>query len=593
MSREIEKIAEDLFEKVRSRFENVNLGDEAAKATNDPEKARFFNFDYVTNEENHGNVTISIIDENNLKIYFSKNISDNLEGQELDNWYSFLKELRYFAKRNLLTFDTRDISRSNLNIKDLKQVSKADSTLTTQDVAISESRLYGTHMISYENVGPARIMIKHTESVNPEQRGSRARHINAIYVENAQGERFKMQHNKLSGARAMARHVAEGGIPYDDVGQHINSMIQEMSDLGRFVRVMKHRTFEDNTAVKMVEAAANYYQGMNRQLNYLKGSRAYRNFVESFEPNKQQLDEVDVNELKERFVKKVFDDRMMAALPLVNKAYQLQEQAKHKQLESVKDIVEHRADLQLIENEGMDEYFKALSFARPADLVVRILEDIAKRGAAIPEVAEFAKHWAANFNMVNEDSDKELKENQALAVKLATHYIRDLRNLHEGLRVSRTDYNLVDFDSGEMLEEGTWALPESPEEVQALQALMSQPLEVGVDAENATSALYELIGDDELFDRLNDLADAEGPRADARDTIKYFLQQEMPGLAAKLNFGDAEMDQATNVASPAQPAPPAQPTAANTPPGQNSGGVVSEELRAIARLAGLQSFMVK
>lgn len=593
MSREIEKIAEDLFEKIRSRFENVSLGDEAAKATNDPEKARFFNFDYTVDDENHGNVTVSIIDENNLKIYFSKNISANLDEKQLHDWYEFLKELRYFAKRNLLTFDTRDISRSNLNIKDLKQVSKADGTLTTKDVAISESRLYGTNMVSYENVGSARIMIKHTESVNPDQRGSRSRHINAIYVENAQGERFRMQHNKLSGARAMARHIAEGGIPYDDVGQHINSMIQEMADLGRFVRVMKHRTFEDNTAIKMVEAAANYYQGMNRQLNYLKGSRAYKHFLEAFEPAKQQLDEVDVNELKERFVKKVFDDRMMAALPLVNKAYQLQEQAKQKQLESVKDIIEHRADLQLIENEGMDEYFKALSFARPADLVVRILEDIAKRGAAIPEVAEFAKHWAANFNMVNEDSDKELKENQALAVKLATHYVRDLRNLHEGLRVSQSDYNLVDFDSGEMLEEGTWALPESPEEVQALQALMAEPLEVGVDAENATSALYELIGDDELYDRLNDLADAEGPRADARDTIKYFLQQEMPGLASKLNFGDAEMDQSINAAPPAQPTAPAQPTGPNQPPGQTSGGIVSEELRDIARLAGLQSFMVK
>ena len=593
MSRETEKIAEDLFEKIRSRFENINLGDDKAKSTNDPEKAKFFNFDYVINDQNHGNVTVSLIDENSLKVYFSKNISDNLEDQELQEWYKFLQELRYFAKRNLLTFDTRDISRSILNIKDIKQVSQADSTLQTSDVKISESRLYGTNMISYENVGPARIMIKHTESVNPEQRGSRARHINAIYVENAQGERFKMQYNKLSGARAMARHIAEGGIPYDDFGQHINSMIQEMADLGRFVRVMKHRTFEDNTAAKMVEAAANYYQGMNRQLNYLKGSRAYRNFLESFEPNKQQLDEVDVNQLKERFVKKVFDDRMMAALPLVNKAYQLQEQARTKQIESVRNIIENRAQLQLIENEGMDEYFKALSFARPTDLVVRILEDIAKRGAAIPEVAEFAKHWAANFNMVNEDSDQELKENQALAVKLATHYIRDLRNLHEGLRVSQEDYHLVDFDSGEILEEGTWALPDSPEEIQTLQTLMSQPLEVGVDAENATSALYELIGDDELFDRLHDLADAEGPRADARDTVKYFLQQEMPGLASKLNFGDAEMDQAVNMTPPPAPEQPAQPTAPNQPPGQSSGGVVSEELRDIARLAGLQSFMVK
>ena len=48
MSREIEKIADDLFEKIRTRFENLNLGDNKAKATSDPKKARFFNFDYIS-----------------------------------------------------------------------------------------------------------------------------------------------------------------------------------------------------------------------------------------------------------------------------------------------------------------------------------------------------------------------------------------------------------------------------------------------------------------------------------------------------------------------------------------------------------------
>ena len=43
--REIDKIAEGLFEKIRDRFEDVSLGNDNAKATSDPEKARFFNFD--------------------------------------------------------------------------------------------------------------------------------------------------------------------------------------------------------------------------------------------------------------------------------------------------------------------------------------------------------------------------------------------------------------------------------------------------------------------------------------------------------------------------------------------------------------------
>ena len=53
--KEIESIASALFDKVRSRFTNVTLGNEKAEAENDPEKARFFNFDYVDqNGKNYG-----------------------------------------------------------------------------------------------------------------------------------------------------------------------------------------------------------------------------------------------------------------------------------------------------------------------------------------------------------------------------------------------------------------------------------------------------------------------------------------------------------------------------------------------------------
>ena len=607
MSREIEKILQDLFEKVRSRFENINLGDEKAKATNDPEQARFMNFNYVVNGEDFGNVTISLIDENSLKVYFSKNISKKLDSEQRQQWYAFLKDLRYFAKRNLLTFDTRDITRSNLQVKDLRQVGKADSTLDAADVNINESRMYGTAKHSFENIGSARLRILHTESVDPDARGGRTRHINAIYVENAQGERFKLEHNKLSGARAMARHISEGGIPYDDIGQHITGMIQEMSELGRFVRVMTRRTFEDSTTATMVTAATNYYHGMNRQLNYLKGSRAYRAFLENFEPQAEQLDEVDVNELKEKFVKKIFDDRMTAALPHVYKAYQLHERAQQRQVELVRDVVENRAPLRLLANEGMDEYIRALNFSDKNELVVRVLEDIASRALATPELAEFARHWATNFNTVTESSLPATRENQALAVQLATHYIRDLRNLKEGLRIQANEIDYIDFDSGsEIIEEGTWALPKTPEELQELQTLMAQPLEVGTDAENATGALYDLIGDDELFDRLTDLAEISGPRADAREVVRQFLKDEMPGLAKKLGlYQETDPDQ-----DPAQQQIPGQPPQAGAPataqsqqpnPGTTGGtgmdtpqgAHAAESVDRLVQLAGIRSILIK
>jgi hypothetical protein len=43
----IERIAEELFDKIRSRFEHVVLGDEKTDETDDPELARFFKFYYI------------------------------------------------------------------------------------------------------------------------------------------------------------------------------------------------------------------------------------------------------------------------------------------------------------------------------------------------------------------------------------------------------------------------------------------------------------------------------------------------------------------------------------------------------------------
>jgi hypothetical protein len=590
MAQDIDKIAEALFEKVRSRFEDVSLGDDKAQATAAPEKARFFNFNYTSKSgEEFGNITLSIIDNDSLKIYFSKNISDKLDPDQLKEWYAFLYEMRKFARRNLMTFDTRDITRSNLNIKDIQQVTHADSTFDSNDVKVTESRLYGTPKHSFENIGSARIRIVHTESVNPEVRGSRARHINAIYVENSQGERFKLEHNKLSAARAMARHISEGGNPYDDVGSFINETVKEMNELGTFVRGMRRRVFEDNVTKTMVEAAVAHYNQLHQQLNSLRGTRSYNQFIESFEPQATQLDEMDMNDLKERFVKKIFDDRMTAALPHVYKAYQLHEQRKQNQIQSITDIIEGQSVLALATNEGMDEYMKMLRFSDPSTLVKSVLEDIANRATTMPEVAEFAKHWATQYDTITEDDSQ--SHSRTLAVQLATHYLRDLRNLKENHNLRyQAEYQVAeDLDPGvDLLDEGTWAIPETPEDLQQLQQLLSKPLPFGMDATNVTSVLYDIIGDDSLFDTLHDLVDDLGEDADAVPAIKEWLKDNLPGIYQKLSLDTSEFD--TPPAQPApQPAPPPQPTAANTPAGQNSGGIVSEDadLVQMLRIAGL------
>ena len=329
--REINKIAEALFEKVRDRFEDVSLGDEKAKATSNPEDARFFNFDYVMDGQNYGNITLSLIDEISLKVYFSKNISQRIDGEQRQKWYAFLRELREFAKRNLLSFEPRDITRHTLKHRDIQQVSKADSTYTKDEV-VSEGRMYGTTRSSYENDGNVRIIVRHSDYIDPERRGDRSRKIRAIYLENSEGERLKLPMNNLRYARAMARHVSEGGSMHDEFGSHITEIAEACSKLRPFKNSMRRRTFEDGETQTMVEAAFEYHALLNNTLKRMSGRKGYNSCKEAWTANESLLaDDIDLDALRERFVKRVYNDQMDQALPLVQKAYEMKKQNKFAQ----------------------------------------------------------------------------------------------------------------------------------------------------------------------------------------------------------------------------------------------------------------------
>jgi hypothetical protein len=99
------------------------------------------------------------------------------------------------------------------------------------------------------------------------------------------------------------------------------------------------------------------------------------------------------------------------------------------------------------------------------------------------------------------------------------------------------------------LSEGTWALPETPEQQEKLNQLMSAELIVGPDAINATEQLYDLVGDDELFDILNDLADKSQGRANCWD------DSDVQRRLAELGVQTPQSTQAAPAAVPQDTAP--------------------------------------
>ena len=105
----------------------------------------------------------------------------------------------------------------------------------------------------------------------------------------------------------------------------------------------------------------------------------------------------------------------------------------------------------------------------------------------------------------------------------------------------------VTFAIGDMgasiddIKEGTWALPDSPKAKAELKKLMSKPIKLGKEGDEASDKLYALIGDDELFDDLY-VAGKKNPNGDARDVVKKHMKRlgikEEVELEEKLKVSD-------------------------------------------------------
>ena len=310
----MDNISEQLFAKIRGRFPSVTLGDEQGVVTDEPKLARYFDFDYKVGEDSLGKVSISLTEKEIAIMYNNTFISEQPDSIKKE-WYDFLKEIRVFSKRNMLNFDTRDITKSNLDKRDYAHLTK-----TAGEKTMSESKMYGTSRTSYEDVDKARLVLKHTQPVNMEVPGARTQHVHSIYIESENGERFKYPFRHLNGARALARHVSEGGNLYDDFGKHIVSLSEELSKLRQF------KTYMNRSAV-MAEGLKGYMDLVNERLDTIKTEvmklqRAghYAEAIKDFSPVvMEEVPEELQNSWIDELTIRTFNEELKSVFPYINK----------------------------------------------------------------------------------------------------------------------------------------------------------------------------------------------------------------------------------------------------------------------------------
>jgi hypothetical protein len=393
--------ARKLFDLLVSRDFDPEMLDSSGKPASDPAETEIYSFDFVARSgKDYGTVVIMLGDDNDLEVYCSDNVGRGMEGDDKNDWFSFLEQLKNFAVRNFMSFGIKNLNRLRYSMQGQAAIKEG----------LFESWT-GNKTTSWNGAATeARLMIRHKKNIA--EGDARFRYIESLFIETADSERYKLPFKSLTGGRAMLEHVRQGGRPYDSRGNHISEMVTELNVLSRFRRANQGQIFEGDTQ-QLLEQVQQYQANLQRSLKGLGTRTGYATYFESWSPAEISEQDVVIESLKNLFVKQSIDTRIESALPLLAK--------------------------------------------------------IQQQGTEMKE-ANIFEAWV------------------------------------------------------ERLAEGTWALPDTPEKQDQLIELLSTDLPVGADATNATEQLYDLVGDDQLFDQLGELADRDA-NADARQVIMDRLQE--------------------------------------------------------------------
>lgn len=560
---------EELFNQLRAKFSDLTMGDEDAQSTTDPKEAQFFTFEY---KDHPVSITLG---EKELSVYYSRQMTENQPMAEKSEWFEFIQDIRKFAKARNLGFDVRDISKSNLEKKDYKYLA--------QNKIAESRRMWGTSRTSYHPLQTAKVIIKHNKAVDEEQRGARSRNIKAIFIQNEEGERFKFPMIHLEGARAMARHVANGGLPYDEFGKYIQEQSQNLAKLRGFTRYINRNDLLNTQNDRIAEVTTQKIDNIKSTIHKLTTQKGYETIKDSWSQTQAvEMTEAEIAEYKEKLTKKTFDESVLEVLPIIHQAIKEADKdamvpgadettSAQKNKAYVDTWLKGNNRLVLKPNDAADNMLSRTKFKDKNIMIASILRDIATR--YLPQDDE-----AMRLNNFAADMDSEIQQQGELfvtppkgygelkktAIQLVKRYIDDLKKMKadpeykdavridpqelkkykniKGQEVGKKDLGYKKKYKGEdtfekwannvvkeyeTTTEGTWKAPKTAEDFRDIAKLMKEPMPVGVDGDNAQGIIYDHIGDDSLMDDLYDLSQRKGPEADARPIIKKYAQMFM------------------------------------------------------------------
>lgn len=237
-----------------------------------------------------------------LKRFVQGSDLDSREQQELDA-----------ADKEFRMGDVQKGQKHYKNYSRLNRLRDKPETVSTEGVMEGFGHMLGSTKTSYQPLDSVKIIVRHKAPVSEEVRGSRSRNIKEIFIQRGD-ERFRMKENNLQAARAMARHVYNGGEVYDDVGKAINEMATEHKALRSFVQFVSRSGLVNETNQEYVDLAQKRVSSIREAFRKLTGVKTYANAVEGLNTDiGVELNETDLD-LESKFSSISCDSRVVNAV---------------------------------------------------------------------------------------------------------------------------------------------------------------------------------------------------------------------------------------------------------------------------------------
>jgi hypothetical protein len=226
--------------------------------------------------------------------------------------------LKNLASDNLLNFDYRRFEKK-VTPKGEQNDIAASKEQEVNDVMEGFGTMTGTSKSSYQTLESVKLVVKHSNPVNEESRGARSRNIESIHIRRG-GESFKMNENNLRAARAMARHIQEGGEMHDSVGNAIQQMATEHRELKEFVGYVRRNKLVSESNVNYVDMAVTNVNQIRETFERIARAKTYASESENIVNRSQSEMLGEEEEFRSAFTETHYDDRVGAAMESIHRA---------------------------------------------------------------------------------------------------------------------------------------------------------------------------------------------------------------------------------------------------------------------------------